>query len=71
MTRTASFGLLQAIEDLLCDEGWREIKLNACEDGYQIEARHDSDPRHERVAFGLGPADLDAIVRATSVVGSR
>ena len=63
-TATARFGLLQAIEDLLCDEGWRDITLEAYGDGYRVEACHASDPRRERVAFGLGPADLDAIARS-------
>lgn len=62
--QTDSSGLLRAIEELLCAEGWREITLDEHGDGYHVEARHDGDPRRERVAFGLGPADLDAIMRA-------
>ena len=73
MKQTTPGSLLDLIKDLLNDEGWREIALEPCEDGFQVEARHDSDPRGERVIsdprgerviFGLGPADLDAIARA-------
>jgi len=63
MTQTGQFGLLRTIEKLLHDEGWREIALESCDEGFTVEARHESDPAGTRVGFGLGPADLDAIVR--------
>ena len=63
MTSTGQIGLLQTIEDLLRDEGWREIALESCDEGFMVEARHESDPAGSRVGFGLGPADLDAILR--------
>jgi len=63
MTRTGRLGLLQTIEDLLRDEGWREIALESCDEGFMVEARHEGDPSGSRVGFGLGPADLDAIMR--------
>ncbi|HEY8601432.1 MAG TPA: hypothetical protein VIL85_23600 [Thermomicrobiales bacterium] len=63
MTGTGQFGLLQTIEELLRDEGWREIALESCDDGFMVEARHEGDPTGGRVAFGLGPVDLEAIVR--------
>jgi hypothetical protein len=68
MTRTTRSSLLQTIEDLLHDEGWREIALEACEEGFIVEARHESDPAGTRVEFGLGPADLDAIMRMSHPV---
>lgn len=63
MTRTGRLGLLQTIEDLLRDAGRREIALESCDEGFMVEARHEGDPEGSRVAFGLGPADLDAIMR--------
>jgi len=63
MTGTGQIGLLQTIENLLRDEGWREIALESCDDGFMVEARHEGDPTGARVGFGLGPADLDAIMR--------
>ena len=68
MTQGTPNVVLTEIEGLLRDEGWRDISLDPCEDGFQVEARHESDPRRERIIFGLGPADLDAIVRS---VGKR
>jgi hypothetical protein len=68
MTRTIQSSLLQTIEDLLHDEGWREIVLEACEEGFTVEARHESDQAGTRVMFGLGPADLDAIMRMSHPV---
>jgi hypothetical protein len=56
--------LLTEIEILLRDEGWRDIRLASCEDGFEVAAHHNSDPRRERITFGLGPADLDAIMRS-------
>jgi len=63
MTGTGQFGLLQTIENLLHDEGWREIALESCDEGFMVEARHEGDPAGVRVGLGLGPADLDAIMR--------
>ena len=67
MTQTAECTLLQTIKELLRDEGWREIALEARDEGFEVEAQHVSDPVGVRVAFGLGPADLDAIVRVMRV----
>ena len=63
MTQSGQLGLLDTIKDLLRDEGWCEIALEALDEGFHVEARHESDPAGARVAFGLGPADLDAILR--------
>lgn len=68
MTQTGQGGLFQMIEELLRDEGWREIALESCDEGFRVEARHEGDPAGARVAFGLGPADLDAILRMTRAV---
>jgi hypothetical protein len=68
MTQRPPTVLLTEIELLLRDEGWRDIRLAACEDGFEVAAHHEGDPRRERITFGLGPADLDAIVR---LVGKR
>lgn len=68
MTRTGQVGLLQTIEELLRDEGWREIALESRDEGFMVEARHESDPAGVRVGFGLGPADLDAILRMSRPV---
>ena len=58
--------LRPAIEALLHDEGWRDIYLEECDDGMFVEACHANDPARARVEFGLGPADLDAIVRTVA-----
>jgi hypothetical protein len=58
-------GLHVRIMELLRDEGWCDITLQPHNEGMRVEAHHEGDPVGERVRFGLGPADLDAIGRAS------